>query len=377
MNINGLKYFLLAGITAVSLLANSQPPYKIEKVISKNKIVDFNNQKLLIIDFWATWCTPCAPATKQLEILQKSMPDDLFIVSVSDENIETISSYIQKNPIQLAVLKDDPTNSMIDLFQVKRRPYAILLTLDGSILYKGHPSEITTSRIEKYLAKIKTKPEKNWDDLFVTVQNSNSQITSSPDNKKFFIAKQSQQEKRMYFDNGTFYYSGPLSGLVKYLANCSVFQIILNGIDDFGVSMHCSESEYFKSKSTLLQLIDSRLSLNLHTETKSMEAYVLDVVNSKLLWDDKQLNWSDGSNPSYIVGTDRIEADNLTLKEIANLLSDVKGDLYYYKGNDGNCYDWSFHYRYNDLMKEDLENNFGIILKKEKINLPIYILSPQ
>ena len=374
----GLKYALLTGMLIVSLSAASQPPYLIEQVISPNRIANFSNQKLLIIDFWATWCSPCAPATKQLEILQETRPDDVFIVSVSDEKEETILAYLQKNPIRLAVLRDYLPNSMIDLFGVRSRPYSVLLSLDGNVLYKGHPSGITIAMIEKYASQMKSKSKKKWDDLFFTVRNTSPVQSAIPSkNTGLIISKQPLTEKRMYIVNGIFYYTGPLSELIKYLMECSSFQLEWNGIADFGVSMSCSESELLNSKLAVLQLIENRLSLDIQTGSKSMDAYILNVFNPKQLWDDKQIDWGSDTNPVYMIGTDRIEADNITLKEVANLLSDVKGDLYYYKGNDNNLYDWNFHYLYDNLMTEDLEYNFGIKLEKGKITLPIYTLSPQ
>jgi len=322
------------------------------------------------------------PATKQLEILQEAKRNDVFIVSVSDETSKTISNYLKKNPIRLAVLADYPANSMINFFKVQSRPYSVLLNLNGEVLYKGHPSDITTSMIEAYASRERSKPKKNWDDLFVTGQNKapknvNVSSPTSIDDKRLFIARQPQTGQSMYFSNGIFYYAGPLSGLVKYLTDCSNYQIILQGINDYGVTMNCSQAELLNSKSNILQLIQDRLSLNIQIESKLTEAYILEVVNPKLLWDDKQINWGRSSSSNYIVGTDRIEADNLTLKEIAGILSDVKGNLYYYNGNDNNLYDWSFHYRYDNLMTEDLESNFGIVVKRGTIDLPIYVLSSQ
>lgn len=372
---NCLRYAFLTGMMFFSLFAMSQPPYMIEKVISGNKIVNLNNQKLLIIDFWATWCVPCAPATKQLEILQELKPDDVFIVAVSEENEKTIAAYLKKNPIKLAVLKDYMPNSMLELFAVQSRPYSILLSVDGNILHEGHPSSITAKMIEKYAQQMKSVPKKEWQDLFYTVQNNTTPKTFSK--KELVIVKQPHAEKRMYTDNGIFYYSGPLSELIKYLTDCSKYQIEFNGMADYSVSMSCNELELLNLKSIVLQQVKKRLSLNIQIGCKKMDAYLLEVENSRRLWDNKQINWGNSINPPYIVGTDRVEADNITLKALANLLSEIKGNLYYYTGNDENRYDWSFHYNYDDLMIEDLEDSFGIKLKKEKVTIPIYTISPK
>jgi hypothetical protein len=299
----------------------------------------------------------------------------VFIVSVSDENEDVILNYLQRNPIQLAVVQDYLPNSMVSLFEVRSRPYAVLLSLDGKIIYKGHPANITTDMIKKYANQMKTKPQKSWNDLFYVVPAVIPQ--NAPSHKELVITKQPLTEKDMYVDNGIFYYSGPLSGLIKYLTDCSSYQLVLQGMTDYGVSMSCSESDVLNSKSTVLQLIEKRLALKILNGSKPMQATILDVSNPKKLWDDKQINWGSTTNSTYFVGNDRIEADNLSLKAIANLLSDVKGSLYYYNGKDTNLHDWSFHYLYDDLMTENLDNNFGIKIKKGQIELPIYILSPQ
>jgi hypothetical protein len=194
--------------------------------------------------------------------------------------------------------------------------------------------------------------------------------------KGLHIEKRPATEKEIHIDNGIFYYSGPLTGLVKYLTDCSDYQILLQGMADYGVSMSCSQPELMSSKSKILQLVGKQLSINIQQGSKPVEANVLDVVNPALLWDDRQIDWGNNANPSYIIGTDHIEADNITLKEIAALLSDVKGSLYYYNGSDNSLHDWNLHYLYDNLMIENLKNSFGIQLKKEKINLPVYILSP-
>ena len=372
---NCLKYiFTLACLIAFSLSAQSQPPYLIDKLISKNEIVEFNKQKLIVIDFWATWCIPCIPATQQLEILQKSKPNDVYMVAVSDENLETITSFLPKSPIKLAVMKDYPTNSLINLFNITSRPYSVLLALDGRILYEGHPAGITADVIDHFAAQEKSKPNKSFNELFKIVQSAPGKTVETIADRSFHIARQPSFEDKAGITDGVFQYSGLLSGLLKYLTEFSGYQIVFSGITDFGVTMKCREQQLIGAKSSILSLIESYLAINLKSENRTLEVLTLNVDKAERLWDNGQIDWGKESNPVYLVGNDRIEADNVTIQKIASLLSDVKSTPYYYKGNDNRLYDWNFHYKFDDLMNEDLSENFGIKIKKEKVNLPVFVV---
>jgi len=228
--------------------------------------------------------------------------------------------------------------------------------------------------IDRFASQNKSKPQKKWDDLFYVVKNTNP-VVKPINNGEIKIIKQPLGEKRMYIENGIFHYHGSLLELIKFLTAYSNHQIEFSNMTDYGVLLTCSESD-LNSKPHILQSIEKQLSFNIQTGSKQVDATIIDVVNPNLLWDDKQINWNNGINPTYVVGSDRVEADNMTLKELANLLSDIKGTLHYYKGNDNSLRDWNFHYHYDNLMIEDLSSSFGIQLKKEKITLPLYIISP-
>jgi cytochrome c biogenesis protein CcmG/thiol:disulfide interchange protein DsbE len=42
--------------------------------------------KVVILNFWATWCAPCLDEIPDLNRLQNQYPDDLAIISISDED---------------------------------------------------------------------------------------------------------------------------------------------------------------------------------------------------------------------------------------------------------------------------------------------------
>jgi len=55
--------------------------------------------KVVVLNFWATWCAPCLDEIPDLNRLQNKYPDDLVIISISDEE----RSLLQEFERQLAL----------------------------------------------------------------------------------------------------------------------------------------------------------------------------------------------------------------------------------------------------------------------------------
>ncbi|PTS98423.1 hypothetical protein DBR11_14920 [Pedobacter sp. HMWF019] len=52
--------------------------------------------KLIILDFWATWCAPCVAMFPKMEALQEQFKDKIQIIEVSYESKDVINSFLNK-----------------------------------------------------------------------------------------------------------------------------------------------------------------------------------------------------------------------------------------------------------------------------------------
>ncbi len=63
--------------------------------------------KVVMLDFWATWCAPCRATMPELEKLQQEHPDDFVLLAVNlGDDEDQVAPYVQSRNIQTRVLLD-------------------------------------------------------------------------------------------------------------------------------------------------------------------------------------------------------------------------------------------------------------------------------
>jgi len=116
---------------------------------------DFRN-RVVVLDFWATWCSPCRASMPGLEALRTRYRDKgLVVVSVSlDRSGEDARSYLERNGYEefiglwesLAAAKQ-----VARLYGVFGIPRTFVIDRNGFIRYSGHPARLTDATIEPWL----------------------------------------------------------------------------------------------------------------------------------------------------------------------------------------------------------------------------------
>jgi thiol-disulfide isomerase/thioredoxin len=90
--------------------------------------------KVLYVDFWASWCGPCAKSFPFLNEMHQQLKDKgLQIVGVNlDENLDDAKVFLAKYPAQFTVMADASKQCAKD-FDVKAMPSSYIIDRAGKV----------------------------------------------------------------------------------------------------------------------------------------------------------------------------------------------------------------------------------------------------
>lgn len=89
--------------------------------------------KVVLVDFWATWCEPCKVALPLYRKLYLDLRERGFeVVAVSvDDGDEAVRSFLAREPLPFTVLRD-PGGTLAESLAIVQMPTSFLLGRDGA-----------------------------------------------------------------------------------------------------------------------------------------------------------------------------------------------------------------------------------------------------
>lgn len=89
------------------------------------------------VDFWASWCAPCAESFPWLNAMQaKYAQRGLKVVGVNlDTEAASAERFLKRYPAQFSIYKD-PAGQLAEQYGVEGMPYAVILDANGKIVHR-------------------------------------------------------------------------------------------------------------------------------------------------------------------------------------------------------------------------------------------------
>lgn len=138
---------------------------KVDEVLSEATFNDLDGNeispqdltgKVVMVDFWETWCGPCLQVFPALDSLQNEYPDDFVVIAVNLNNSDTVEDVInfkQERPYDFTfAIDDDKVGEKVITLGI---PFKVFLDSQGYVIKSelgitGNDYEDIKEIIEQY-----------------------------------------------------------------------------------------------------------------------------------------------------------------------------------------------------------------------------------
>jgi len=114
-------------------IGRAAPAFKLPDLSGQEVSLDQYKGRVVMLDFWATWCGPCRMTMPLLETLQKEYAGNLILLAVNlQEPKDAVRDYVRAQNIHSRVLLDRE-GSVGEVYGTDSIPMQILIDKQGIV----------------------------------------------------------------------------------------------------------------------------------------------------------------------------------------------------------------------------------------------------
>lgn len=109
------------------------PDFTAELTNGESVTLSEEQDKVVLLNFWATWCGPCVNEMPALERLQEEYGDQLLVLAVNSmEDKSTVDSFVEEKGYTFSIAYD--VNGEIGIkYPTSGIPYTLIIGKDGTV----------------------------------------------------------------------------------------------------------------------------------------------------------------------------------------------------------------------------------------------------
>lgn len=132
---------------AKDLRGTPAPELAVERWITARPALE---GKVVIIDFWATWCPPCRKSIPHLNELAERFPDDVVVIGLSNESQRDFQKGMDRYSLSIDYdIGLDETSAMARTISLRGIPHALVMSGDWIVRWQGYPPELDARTLEQ------------------------------------------------------------------------------------------------------------------------------------------------------------------------------------------------------------------------------------
>ena len=121
--------------TASVVTGEVAPDFKLEDTKGNQVSLSGLRGKVVMVNFWATWCPPCIEEMPSMERLNEAMADDDFVllaINTEKNGRSVVPPFLNKTPYTFPILYDDKGNVQKQ-YGVYKFPESFIIRKDGTV----------------------------------------------------------------------------------------------------------------------------------------------------------------------------------------------------------------------------------------------------
>ena len=122
--------------------------------LEETMLTDFSG-KVVLLDFWATWCKPCEeeiPIFIELYDDYRAQGFEVVGISLDDERLTVVEPFIEELGVNYTILLGEA--ELLDLYDIPVMPSAFLINREGRIVKPFHGAQGDRETYEKELKEL-------------------------------------------------------------------------------------------------------------------------------------------------------------------------------------------------------------------------------
>jgi thiol-disulfide isomerase/thioredoxin len=94
--------------------------------------------KIIVVNFWATWCPPCREEMPELSLLHREYENkNVVVLGIAEDELDLVQEYLQSSPVTYPVFIANNENMNLGSSLGNDKgvlPYTIIINADGVVI---------------------------------------------------------------------------------------------------------------------------------------------------------------------------------------------------------------------------------------------------